>query len=344
MRIVIDAMGGDHGCGVIVSGVRNALETWESITSITIVGRREALEPFLEGSDDSRIRIEHAEEVLNMDDRPTDAIRRKRNCSIAKGVDLMHSGEGDVFISPGNTGGVVTFSTVKLGRLPGVDRPGIATVLPTARNRFVMIDSGANIDCKPRHLAHYAIMGSILSEEVLGRKLPRVGIMSVGTEPGKGNALTLEAYRICRSLDINFIGNIEGHDLFRGEVDVVVTDGFVGNIVLKTSESLATNLFGWIRTELTANPLRALGAMLARGGFRKIRSRMDPDNYGGAHLLGLRGNVIIAHGSANARSIRNAIHLATETVNHCINRRIVDEVARANDTLSKPAPPDALQE
>ncbi len=336
MRIVVDAMGGDRGCGVIVHGALKALGAQPGIESIALVGRREAIEPHLSGAD-SRIEILHAEEVLSMEDRPIDGIRRKRNCSIAKGVDRLLARRGDVFISPGNTGGVVTVSTIRLGRLPGVDRPGIATIIPTAHSPFVLLDSGANPDCKPEHLAQYAVMGSILSQEVLGRASPRVGLLSVGTEPGKGNALTLEAYRLCQPLDINFVGNIEGHDLFRGEVDVVVADGFVGNIVLKTCESLAGGLFRWIRTELRARPLRCLGAFLARGAFRKIRSRMDPDNYGGAHLLGIDGNVIIAHGSATARSIANAIGLAAQTVDHCVNQRIVQEIAKAEAPLAAPA-------
>ncbi len=334
MRIVVDAMGGDYGCGVIVSGVYQALTEQPQIAAATIVGQKREIEPCLKPQADFRIRVIHTEEALTMEDKPIDGIRRKKNCSIAKGIDLLHRKQADVFVSPGNTGGVVAVATVKLGRLPGVERPGIAAIIPTPCKEFVLLDSGANIDCKPIHLAQYAIMGSVFAEEILGHGQPRVGILSVGTENTKGNELTLESFQLCKKLGVNFIGNVEGHDLFNDRVDVVVCDGFVGNIVLKTCESLAKGLFGWLKQELTANPMRRLAALLAGGGLKKIKRRMDPDAYGGAPLLGLNGNVVIAHGSAQAHSIRNAIRMATETFTHKINQRIVAEVTRANESFS----------
>ncbi|MCS1410797.1 MAG: Phosphate acyltransferase [Verrucomicrobia subdivision 3 bacterium] len=335
MRIVVDAMGGDHGCGVIVSGVYEALAEQPRISLATIVGPEDEIKPSLTSQVDKRVQILHTDEVLTMEDKPIDGIRRKKNCSIAKGIDLLREKQADVFVSPGNTGGVVTVATIKLGRLSGVDRPGIATVIPTPHKEFVLLDSGANIDCKPIHLAHYAIMGSAFAEEILGHDKPRVGILSVGTEDTKGNELTLESFRLCKELNVNFVGNVEGHDLFNDRVDVVICDGFVGNIVLKTCESLAKGLFGWLKRELTANPVRHLAALLASGGLRKIKNRMDPDAYGGAPLLGLNGDVIIAHGSARSRSIRNAIKMTTETFVQKINQRIVDEVAVANDMFKQ---------
>lgn len=329
-------MGGDYGCGVVVAGVCQALSVQPQITSAIVVGQKQEIEPHLKSN--SRIQVLHADEVLTMQDKPIDGIRRKKNCSIAKGVDILRQNQADVFVSPGNTGGVVTTATVKLGRLTGVDRPGIATVIPTPHREFVLLDAGANIDCKPIHLVHYAIMGSIFAEEILGHDQPRVGILSVGTEDSKGNELTLKSWQLCQSLNVNFIGNVEGHDLFHNRVDVVVCDGFVGNIVLKTCESLAQVLFGWLKQELTDGLIRRLAALLAAGGLRKIKKRMDPNAYGGAPLLGLNGNVVIAHGSARAHSIRNAIQMATETFAQNINQRIVEEVARANESCGESNP------
>ncbi len=338
MRIVVDAMGGDYGCGAVVEGVCQSLAEQPQITSAMVVGQKHEIEPHLKSN--SRIQVLHTDEVLTMKDKPIDGIRRKKNCSIAKGIDLLRENQADVFVSPGNTGGVVSVATVKLGRLTGVDRPGIATVIPTPHREFVLLDAGANIDCKPIHLVHYAIMGSIFAEEILGHNQPRVGILSVGTEDSKGNELTLKSLQLCQSLNVNvnFIGNVEGHDLFRNRVDVVVCDGFVGNIVLKTCESLAQGLFGWLKQELTDGLIRRLAALLAAGGLRKIKKRMDPNTYGGAPLLGLNGNVVIAHGSARAHSIRNAIQMAMETFAQNINQRIVEEVVRANESCGESNP------
>jgi glycerol-3-phosphate acyltransferase PlsX len=202
----------------------------------------------------------------------------------------------------------------------------------------VLLDSGANIECKPIHLAHYAVMGSVYSRAILGCKSPRVGILSIGTEETKGNELTLQAFRLCKSLDLNFIGNIEGHDLFHSRVDVVICDGFIGNIVLKTAESLATALFSMLKRELTANPRRQLGALLAQNAFRNIRKRMDPEVYGGAPLLGFNGAVLKAHGSARERAIASALRVTTENLQHQVNQTIAQEIARANERIASIEP------
>ena len=335
MRIAVDVMGGDHGCGVILDGVLQALNSLPSVESAVLVGKEDEIKRELEtrGDPDRRISVLHAEEVLTMADKPVDAVRRKKNCSIAKGIDLLKHAEADAFLSPGNTGGVVAVSTVKLRRLPGLERAGIATVIPAPENEFVLLDAGANVDSKPLHLAHYAVMGSVYAGEVLKHKEPRVGVLSVGTEDVKGNDLTLEAFQLCKKLDLNFIGNVEGHDLFSNRVDVVVCDGFVGNIVLKTCESLAHGMFSWLKRELTATPVRKLGALMAQGAFKTIKSRMDPDAYGGAPLLGLNGNVFIAHGSAGSLAFRNAIRMTAQAFEHHINDQMTEAIAIANDRL-----------
>ena len=278
-----------------------------------------------------------------MDDKPAAAVRKKKDCSISRAVELVQEDKADAVVSPGNTGGIFAAATFKLGRIAGVDRGGIATVLPTPERAFVLLDSGANIESKPLNLAQYAIMGSIYSREVLGCKNPRVGVLSIGTEPSKGNELTLEAFKLCRQLDINFIGNIEGHGLFKDTVDVVVCDGFVGNIVLKTCESLAMGIFSMLKSELTANPRRQLGALLAQNAFRNVKKRLDPEAYGGAPLLGFNGVVMKAHGSARERAIANAIRVTCDMLQHRVHTTIAEQIARANERLAAFVPVASVQ-
>src|SRR5882672_4471424 len=241
MRIAVDVMGGDHGCGVVIEGAQRALAADERIKTLYLVGNQTAIHGALpaRGFRDHRMRVVHASEVLTMEDKPATAVRRKKDCSIARAVELVHEGKADAVVSLGNTGGIFAAATFKLGRLPGVDRGGIA-----------------------------AVMGSIYSREILGYKNPRVGVLSIGTEDTKGNELTLEAFKLCKLLDLNFVGNVEGYDLFNNRVDVVVCDGFVGNVVLKTCESLAMGMISMLKQELNRNPKRKLGAYLAQNALR----------------------------------------------------------------------------
>jgi phosphate acyltransferase len=337
MRMVVDVMGGDHGPGVVVDGARLALEAHSNITELYLVGREEEIKAAMgrTGSRDSRVRIVHATEILTMDDKPVEGLRRKKDCSILRAVDLLKEGQADALISPGNTGGIVAASTIRLRPLDGLDRPGIATVIPSAKGEFVLLDSGASVECRPTHLLHFALMGSIYSREILGCKNPRVGILSNGTEANKGTEMTQEAFRLCKMVDLNFIGNVEGHDLFNNRVDVVVCDGFIGNIVLKTLESFARGLASWLKDEISANPKRMLGAMLVKGALRSIRRRTDPDTRGGAPLLGLNGIVFKAHGSARERAIMNGIGQAVQAVEHRINEIIRKEAAQANQRIAE---------
>ena len=336
MRIVVDVMGGDHGCGVVIEGVKLALHANSKITALYLVGNESEIHAGLSRCNcrDPRVQVMHAPEVLTMEEKPVVGLRKKKNCSIARAVDLVKQGQAEALVSPGNTGGVVAASTIKLRPLPGVDRPAIAAVIPAPQNEFVLLDAGANVECKPLHLLQFAIMGSVYSREVLHYRKPRVGLLSVGTEDIKGNELTQEAFKLCKQIDLNFIGNVEGHDLFANNVDVVVCDGFVGNVVLKTCESLAGGIFDWLKRELTSTLKRKLGAYLAKGAFRTIKRRMDPDAYGGAPLLGLNGNVFIAHGSARERAIMNAIRMATEAVQSRITQVIAEEVGKASQRLA----------
>ena len=335
MRIAVDVMGGDHGCGVVIEGAVRAIRADKRITALFLVGDKSQIHAALpqRGFRDHRMRVVHASEVLTMDDKPAAAVRRKKDCSIVRAIELVHDAHADAVVSLGNTGGIFAAATFRLGRIPGVDRGGIATIIPTPDHHFVLLDSGANIECKPVHLAHYAVMGSIYSREVLGCQNPRVGILSIGTEDTKGNELTLEAFKLCKQLELNFIGNVEGHDLFQNHVDVVVCDGFVGNIVLKSCESLALAMFAMLKSELTASARRQLGALLAQNAFRAIRRRMDPEVYGGAPLLGFNGAVLKAHGSARERAIANAIRATTDNLQHKVNQLIARGIARANERL-----------
>ena len=330
-------MGGDHGCEVVLHGVSLALQAHQEISAIHVVGNRPEIEAALarHGRHDKRLHIVHASEVLTMEDKPLAGLRKKNDCSIARAVELVKEGKADALLSPGNTGGVVTAATIRLRPVEGIERPAIATVIPAPQNEFVLLDAGANVECKPLHLAQFAVMGHVYARDVLGIARPRVGVLSVGTEDVKGNDLSRETFQLCRQLDLNFIGNVEGHGLFANGVDVVVCDGFVGNIVLKTCESLATNLFGWLKLELTKNPKRILGAYLAQNAFRAIKRCIDPENHGGAPLLGLNNDVIISHGSARERAIMNAIRQAVVAHRSRITAAIGREIAAANAALDR---------
>jgi len=329
-------MGGDHGAETIIEGARLALQSSMSITQLFLVGRLEEIQTAIEktGFRDPRVSVVPATEVLSMDDKPVEGLRRKKDCSILRAVDLLKEGLGDALVSPGNTGGIVAASTIRLRPLAGLDRPGIATVIPGPANEFVLLDSGASVECRPLHLLHFAIIGSIYSREILGYKNPRVGILSNGTEANKGTELTLEACKLCKMADLNFIGNVEGHDLFNNRVDVVVCDGFVGNIVLKTLESFAKAMGQWVKAEISKNPKRKLGALLVKNALVSIKQRIDPDRRGGAPLLGLNGTIFKAHGSASARAIANAIGECAKALQHRLNEMIESEIAKANAQIA----------
>jgi len=335
MRIAVDVMGGDHGCGVIIAGVKRALEEQKDISIIYLVGNRADIHAALPegGFRDHRVKVVHTTEVIEMADKPVVALRKKKDSSIGRAAELVSEGKADALVSLGNTGGIFAAGTFKIGRISGVDRGCIATVIPRHDSEFVLLDSGANVECKPLHLAQFAVMGSVYSREILKRKNPRIGILSIGTEDTKGNDLTLEAFKLCKKLDLNFIGNIEGHDLFKDHVDVVVCDGFVGNIVLKTVESLAVAMFSMLKRELMHSAQRKLGAYLAKGAFHSIRRRMDPEVYGGAPMLGFNGLIFKSHASARERAVTSAIRVTANAVKTHINQTIACDIAAANKIL-----------
>jgi len=331
MRIAIDAMGGDFAPEKIVTGAVMAAESLPGIDALVLVGDENAIRHELRKARQvpASIEIFHASEVVEMDETPAQAIRRKKDSSISRAMDLVKAGKADAMISAGNTGAVVVAATLKLRTLAGVERPAIAAVMPSPAKPFVLIDAGANTDCPPKLLFQFAAMGHVYSNKILGQANPVVGLMSVGAEDTKGNEATKEAFRLLSESKLNFKGNIEGNDLFRGEIDVVVCDGFVGNVILKTSEGLAHAISVWIKKEFTQNPIRMLGALFLMGAVRAMKTHVDSETYGGAPLLGVNGVCIICHGSSSARAIVHTIRAARDAVKFQINDLIILAVGGA---------------
>ena len=335
-------MGGDLGPAEVVEAVKLALAD-ATIDPITLVGDEAVLRPLLTSAGltgDARATILHASEVITMEDKPLQALKRKKDSSMVKAIELVKTGEARVAISCGNTGALMAGSTLRLRMMDGVDRPALAAVIPRDNGHFILIDAGANPDAKPEHLVHNAILGSNYAKVILGLASPRVGLITIGTEEGKGNALITETHELMKRIGtvINYAGPIEGFQVFRDTVDVVVCDGFTGNILLKTWESMAKFITTLLKSELQANPVRMAGALLAKGAFGALRSRMNPDRYGGAPLLGVRGNILKAHGSSNRHALASAIRAAAKIIHQDLYQHTIQDVAQANLALSAPAP------
>lgn len=324
MKIALDVMGGDHAPGAVVAGAMEAVRKLSGISKLWLVGNESAIQRELEKFKEvpQAIAIRHASQAIGMDESPATALRRKKDSSIGRSAEMVKSGEADAVFSAGNTGAMVAAATLKLRTLEGVTRPAIAMVMPSPGGGFILLDAGANTDCSPEMLREFAIMGTIYSREILGKKNPSVGVVSIGGEAAKGNETTKSTHQMLSKLPLNFYGNIESHDMFEGRVDVAVCDGFVGNVILKTSESVAHLVSGWLKEELKKNPLRFLGAVLARRAFSAVKRKGDPSAYGGAPLLGANGVCIIGHGSSNAHAVFNGIRVASEAVDHKLNDQI----------------------
>jgi glycerol-3-phosphate acyltransferase PlsX len=277
-----------------------------------------------------------------MSDAAVEAVRKKKDSSVSRAVDLVKKGDADAIVSAGHTGAAVAATTIKLRTLEGIERPGIASYLPTEKNVCVLIDAGANIDAKPLHLLQYAIMGSVLSSQVLGYKNPEIGLMSIGGEDVKGSEFTKDVFKLLKGSSLNFRGNIEGHDLFEHPVEVVLCDGFTGNVVLKTAEATASAVFRWLKRELQRTPFRMLGAWIARNAFRAIRRKTNYENYGGSPLLGVDGICIIAHGSSSPLAIKNAVRVAVEFIEQQVNPKIVEAVRSYNQKNPSARPAESV--
>ena len=329
MRIAVDAMGGDFAPQAIVEGALLAVRECADIDCLYLVGDEPAIRAELArcGGNPGRVEVRHASEVIGMGESPAAAVRRKKDSSINRSMDLVKNGEADAVFAAGSTGAAVAAATLKLRTLEGIRRPGIAVAMPTPADKpVVLIDGGATTDCTPEILMQFAIMGAAYSRKVIGQADPKVGLMSVGTEEAKGNALSKETFELLEQAPVHFIGNVEGHDLFEGEVDVVVCDGFTGNVILKTSESVAHAIGKWLKREMTRNPIRILGALLLSGGLRALKKKTSQKNYGGAPLLGVNGICIIGHGSSDQIAAKNGILQAVQAVEHRVNQAILDGV------------------
>jgi phosphate acyltransferase len=338
MRIALDAMGGDYAPRNTVEGAVLALKEFPSIEKLFLVGDTVTVAGELKRLNftDPRVEIFHASEVVDMKESAAKAVRHKKDASISRAVDLVKNGSADAVVSAGHTGAAVAASVLKLRTLKGIERPAVACVLPAQDKRFVLIDAGANPDSTPTNLLQFAIMGTVYCRHVLGHKDPSVGLMSIGEEDTKGNDITKEAFKLLKASGLQFDGNIEGHDLFSGVSEVVVCDGFTGNVVLKTSEATAHAIFSWLKNELFMNPVRKFGAKLAEGAFRSIRKKTNYEEYGGMPLLGVNGVCIIAHGGSSPLAIKNAIRAAGESVAQEINPHILQEVQAYNEKIAAP--------
>jgi len=314
MRIVLDAMGGDYAPAAVVEG--GVLAARQHGVEVILVGRQEAVEPELAKHNTAglQVRLVHASQVIEMDEHPALVAKAKRDSSMAVGMQMVKRGEADAFVTMGNSGGALAVALMQLGRLRGIRRPALSSVFPTVKGPAFLIDLGANTDCKPEYLLQFAIMGSVYAERVLGIPNPRVGIVSNGEEEGKGNFLVRDTTPLLKASGLNFVGNVEGKDLPAGLADVVVTDGFTGNVIVKTSEGVAAMILEILEREIKARPLAMAGALLAKPAFRAAKRTLDYTEYGGAALLGVNGIVIVGHGRSNAKAVASAMRVAKVAV------------------------------
>ncbi len=330
--IAVDAMGGDFAPGNLVEGVGKALDTLPDLGPLFLVGDKEKVSRELRRIgkfDDDRIQLIHSDQVVEMTESPAAAIRNKPGSSIAMAVDLVKQGRARAVFSAGHTGAAVASSVLKLRPLPGIEKPAIATIFPSATGRFLVLDAGASVDCRSRHLAQFAVMGEIYCQYVLGIESPRIALLNIGEETTKGNGLTKETYQLLekmRSRGLNFVGNVQGTSMFDGNCDVVLCDGFVGNVVLKCSEGSSQFFSGYLKKYIQQNWLRRFGAFLARNAFKDLKAIADHSEYGGAPLLGVNGICIIGHGSSCPNAVANALKVARRAVEEEIGEHLLARI------------------
>ncbi len=335
MKIAVDAMGGDYAPSRVVEGSILAARNFGH--QIILVGDEARIKEEVDQHHTTglAIAIHHASEVVRMDESPVEALRKKKDSSIRVAVNLVKQGTADACISAGNTGAVMATSQFVLRTIPGVDRPAIATVLPNLKGISLLLDVGANVDCKAAHLIQFGIMGELYARHVLGKEKPTVGLLNIGSEEVKGNELTREVLKTLKSLPINFIGNIEGRDVYNGNVDVIVCDGFVGNIALKISEGVADTMGQVLRQEIESSGWRKIGYTILRPVFDRFKKRFDYSEYGGAPLLGVNGNVFISHGGSSVKALMNGIRVAGDCVAHGIPERISVGIGLLQESVSE---------
>lgn len=328
----MDAMGGDFGPSVVVSGALEASRLHD--LHVLLVGDSAKLEQelALHSAEAAHFDVVHAPDVVYMNEKPSDILRRKKNASIQVACRLVRDGEADGVVSAGHSGASVACGMFIMGRLPGVERPALAAILPTEKNPVVVLDAGANVDCRPYHLFQFGLMGDAFARDLLNYTSPRVSLLSIGEEEGKGNSQVKEAYELLKMAQhLNFIGNAEGRDIFTGDIDVVVCDGFVGNVVVKMSEGLAASLVRMLKKLFTTGIMPALGGLLARGAFRKFARTIDYAEYGGAPVLGLKGLAIVCHGRSNSKAITNAVRMGGTFVRKGTNARLAETILASEE-------------
>ncbi|MEW6676026.1 MAG: phosphate acyltransferase PlsX [Nitrospirota bacterium] len=329
MRIALDAMGGDHAPAVNVEGAVETVNEFDHIELI-LVGDESLIRRELDSRRYplNRITIRHTSQVVRMDESPSVAIRKKKDSSIKRAVELVKAGEADAFVSAGHSGVAMATALFLLGTSKGVDRPAIAAIMPALKGQFVLIDAGANVDCRPENLFQFALMGNAYCRSILEKPEPKVALLSIGEEDTKGNELTKEAFKLLKEADINFTGNIDGNDIFTGNADVIVCDGFIGNLVLKTSEGLAEIIIKMLKREIADMTTGKVGYLFMRPALRNFKKKTDYDEYGGAPLLGINGTCIISHGRSTAKAIRNAIRVASDFSEKKVYEVIASEIER----------------
>lgn len=337
MKIAVDAMGGDYAPSVVIEGITAALYDFPDC-ELVVVGHLGKISYYLEKygiEDHPRIKTVHAEEVVEMSEPAINALRSKRNSSITVCAKLLRDGAVDAIVSAGHTGAAVASTKIICKTLPGIERPAIAALLPAQHGKYILIDSGANSDCEPENLAQFALMGEAYAKFIFGLEKPRIGLLSVGEEDYKGNELTKATFKILSEMEINFVGNVEGNTIFENVADVVVCDGFTGNILLKGSEGLAKATMHWMKDIFSKNPIRITGAMLARNAFRELKEIGDAEELGGAPLLGINGICIIGHGSSTPKAVRNAIRVACDFLRFNINEKITRRIIETNMVINE---------
>ncbi|MCF6291165.1 MAG: phosphate acyltransferase PlsX [Desulfobacterales bacterium] len=327
VRIALDVMGGDRGPAELVAGAVQAVD--ELDLRVTLLGDEKLISQALPGraTRDSLIDVVHTSQIISMDESPFEAVRRKKDASIVVAFGLLKSYRVDAVVSAGHSGATMAAAMRGLGRLKNISRPGIASIFPTLKKPVVMMDVGANVDCRPQHLFQFGIMGAAFSQVLFGNRRPKVALLSIGEEGGKGNTLVKQAHELFSRSSLNYIGNVEGRDTFLGNTDVIVCDGFVGNACLKVSEGLAEVVIAMLREEIGKSFSAKLGYLLARRAFTNFQKRVDYAEYGGAPLLGLKGIGIVCHGRSNARAIKNAIRVAAEMARNKVNDHIIQLLA-----------------
>jgi glycerol-3-phosphate acyltransferase PlsX len=326
MKIAIDVMGGDHAPESVLKGILELSSSEKG--EIILVGDEKEIKSFLSPRTEEQFEIVHTSEFVQMNEEPTVALKNKSQASILLCNELVKTGRAQAVISAGHTGAAMAASYLRLGKLPGIYRPALASVLPSRQGLVILLDVGANVDCKSRYLFQFAVMGYSYAKYVLGQENPKVGLLNIGSEENKGNHLTLQTYKLLKKSNLNFIGNVEGKDILSGKADVVVCDGFIGNIILKFAEGTAEILISLLKEILTQNVFSKIGTFFLSRGFRDFKKRVDYAEYGGVPLLGINGVSIIAHGHSSPRAIKNAIKVAREFINHQLNQHITEEIRK----------------